>query len=137
LIITPILVLGVYHLQKPRPKLKIVYTESGMSPNSDFFDITFLVQNIGYTVAEDLTCKISADNKEVDNSPPENYSQDMRSFQEYRPSIRFPLKQGEECKIKIEISWGNHTCLLKKRDKLTQEFTCKRIDDQNVRFEKC
>ena len=137
LIIGIVLPLSIYHMQKPRPKIKIIYTKSNLEPPSDFFNILFLVQNIGYVVAEDVMFKASMVNKKIDTSCPENYSFDMRSFQEFQFNTKFPLKEGEKCKIKIEISWDNHTFLLKKRNSLTQEFTCDRTEYGNVELKNC
>jgi len=64
-------------------------------------------------------------------------STDLQPNGSWAPGAAVFIKEGEKCKIKIKISWDNHTSRLRKRNNLTQEFTCDRIEDHSVRFENC
>ena len=136
LIITPILVLGVYHLQKPRPKIKIKrYSSNHYHPGH--VGIIVYVKNIGDIVAEEIKYEMTSLTKGITVNQNSTQSTDLLSNGDWAPGATVSIKIGEKCKIKMEISWDNHTLKLKKRNKLTQKFTCDRVEDHNVIFEKC
>ncbi len=134
LIITPILVLGVYHLQKSRPKIKIRnYSSNHYHPET--VGIIVYVKNIGDNIAEEIKYEMTSMTKGVAVDQNSTQSTDLLPNSDSAPGATVSIKEGENCKIKIKISWDNHTLKLKKRNNLTQEFTCDRIADHDVRFE--
>jgi len=136
LIITSILVLSVYHLQKPRPKIKIIVF-SANNYTVDHVGIQVHFRNIGFIIAEDTKYEMKSMTKEVNVSNYNRPSKDLVMNESRAATEDVFIKEGQKCKIKIEITWDNHTSRLKKRNKLTQKFTCDRIENQNVKFEKC
>lgn len=136
LIITPILVLGVYHLQKPRPKIKIEKFHL-VGFGDEHVVIAVFVKNIGYRIAEEVKYEMISMTEGVIVNQSSTKSTDLNAGGSWHPSASVFIKKGEKCKIKIKISWENHTFLLKKRNGLTQEFPCERIEHKRVSFEKC
>jgi len=136
LIIGIVLPLSIYHLQKPRPKIKIDRFHS-RETNNGFLTVTVYVKNIGYLIAEELKYEMTSLTKGVVVNQKSIQSMDLLPNGSWAPAAAVSIKQGEKCKIKIELSWDNHTLLLKKRNKLTQEFTCDRTGYGTPEFKKC
>jgi len=136
LIIAIVLPLSIYQLQKIRPKIKIDRYNSNHY-HVEHVGIVVYVKNIGHIIAEEMKYEMTSMTKGVTVSQNSKLSTDLPSGGSWAPGATVSIKKGEECKIKFEVSWDNHTFKLKKRNKLTQEFTCNRIEEQNVRFENC
>jgi len=135
LIIAIILPLSIYQLQKLRPKLKIGNIHSN-NYHEEHVMIIAPVTNIGHIVAEGVKFTMISKTKGVIITQNHITSTDImeggiRALQE-----TVSIKKGEKCKIKLEISWDNHTSKLKKRDKITHEFICNRTEVQVVKIEK-
>lgn len=135
ILITSILVLGVYHLQKPRPKLKIKKYSSS-SHHETHVRVNVNVQNIGDKIAEEVKYEMTSMTKGVTLIEDSSASlvRDLDPTSGFMTETTVNIKTGEKCKIKLKVSWDNHTFKLKKRNSLTHEFTCTRTE-VHVTFE--
>lgn len=131
LIIVPI----VYHLQKSRPKMKIKQYSSTDRQESQV-RINVNVQNIGDKVAEEVKYEMTSMTKEVtiivDDAS--SRARDVHPTAGFVTEATVNFKIGQKCKIKLKVSWDNLTNKLKKRNSLTHEFTCTRLDNGKVDF---
>ena len=133
LIAAIILLLSIYHLQKLRPNIKIDYLSSNVY-NVDDVSIQVYVKNIGNLIAEEMKCEITSMTKGIAVHDL-TQSTDLKSNSVWAPSATVSIKEGEKCKIKIKVSWDNHTFLFTKRNKLTEKFTCNRESEHSVLFD--
>jgi len=134
LIAAIVLPISIYHLQKLKPKIKIDHLSSNHY-HDGHVGIVVYVKNIGNFIAEEMKCEITPLTKHVpviQNSPQKT---DLNPGGVWAPSATCSIKIGEKCKIKIKISWDNHTFLFTKRNKLTKKFTCNRLAEQSVLFD--
>lgn len=130
-IISITLSLTIYHFQKIRPKIKIETISVNNFTDPDSIPINILVVNIGFIVIENLKCKITTYSNVV-FTPLNIDSEYLMVTKTYRPYGKLSLKMGKTCKIKVEISWDNHTFLLKKRNKQTRKFILNRTAHTRV-----
>jgi len=134
LIIAIILPLSIYQLQKSRPKIKIDRFNSNHY-HEGRVGITVYVKNIGDKIAEEIKYEMTSMTKGVAVNQNSTQSTDLLPDKDFAPGAEVFIKKGEKCKIEIKISWDNYTSRLRKRNNLTQKFTCDRIEDHNVTFD--
>lgn len=116
----------IYHLQKPRPKLRIELPYTDLPQPEDHLQVSFVIKNYGHAVAENIQYKITPIPDGVLIKNTRQYSGDLHVNDKLLYQGDIFINNGEKCKIKFEISWDNNTHRWPKRNHLKRKYLCTR-----------